>query len=416
MNFRRLLVLAIAGTCGLPFGAQAAEPLRLQQAIDRALSADPALRAENAELDAARARAERAALGTQYSVGGELENVAGTGSLQGFESAETTLRISRVLELGGKRAARQAVGEAETRLQENTASAARLDTMSRTATRFIEALLDQRRLTQADERVGLTGQTRREVAGWVEAGRNPATDLLAAELALAQAELEREHAEHELQAARMTLAASWGAGDVDFGELAGDLESLPVPASFGTLAARLQETPEQRDSELRAGALAAQRRAAVADARSDLTLSLGVRRLEALNDQGLVMSASLPLGGRRRSSLSVVEADARLTALDARREASLIERQQRLFERYQELNHARIEVQALREAMLPKAEEALALARRGFEAGRFSFIALAQAQDTLFELRRREVESAARYHTLLVEVDRLTATPRDVTP
>ena len=66
--------------------------------------------------------------------------------------------------------------------------------------------------------------------------------------------------------------------------------------------------------------------------------------------------------------------------------------------------------------MLPTAEQALALTRRGFEAGRFSFLSLSQAQQTLFELRGRLVEAYARYHTLMVEVDRLTAIPQDTTP
>ena len=71
--------------------------------------------------------------------------------------------------------------------------------------------------------------------------------------------------------------------------------------------------------------------------------------------------------------------------------------------------HARNEYEAVRTQMLPKADQALAFTRRGFEAGRFSFIALAQAQRTLFDLRKRSVDAAARYHTILVEVERLTA-------
>ena len=66
--------------------------------------------------------------------------------------------------------------------------------------------------------------------------------------------------------------------------------------------------------------------------------------------------------------------------------------------------------------MVPKAEQALAFTRRGFEAGRFSFLSLSQAQTTLFELRERLVEAYARYHTLLVELDRLTATTQDTLP
>src|SRR3546814_1565647 len=62
------------------------------------------------------------------------------------------------------------------------------------------------------------------------------------------------------------------------------------------------------------------------------------------------------------------------------------------------LRHARTEHDALLEEMVPKAEQAYALTQRGFEAGRFSFVTLTQAQRTLFELRERSVDAAARYH------------------
>lgn len=182
------------------------------------------------------------------------------------------------------------------------------------------------------------------------------------------------------------------------------------------MAARLPNGIEQRTAMLEAEAIAARRRTAEASAKPDLNLSLGVRRLEGLDDQGLVMSVSVPLGSRPRAAFSISEADAQLAALEARRDAQRIERHQALFGKYQELNHARTEFEILRTRMLPKAEQALSFTRRGFEAGRFSFHQVAQAQGTLFSLRERSIEAAARYHTLLVEVERLAAVAPESAP
>lgn len=416
MNLRCLLILALAGTCGVVPLGRAAEPLRLEEAVARALASNPSIAAEAAQLRAIQARAQREGLSTPYVVGGELENVAGTGVLSGVDSVETTLRIGRVIELGGKRAARQALGGAEVSQQQNLAETARIDIASRTTARFIEVVADQQRLEYANQRVEQAERTRREVAAWVAAARNPESDLRAAEIAVAEAELDREDAEHELASARMTLAASWGALTPDFDTAVGDLQDLPTVESFETLAARLPMTPEQRASLLEAETIAARRRVAAASAKPDLNVSLGVRRLEALGDQGLVMSVSMPLGSKPRAAYSVAEADAQLAALEARRDALRFERHQTLFEKYQELNHARTEVESLRARMLPKAEQALVLTRRGFEAGRFSYVSLAQAQKTLFDLRERAVEAATRYHSLLVEVERLTAVATEATP
>lgn len=403
------------GACGAVFG-QAAESLRLEEAVARSLERNPVLIAESAELRAAQARAERGALRPPLVVGGDFENVAGTGALSGVRSAETTLRLSRVIELGGKRGARQALGAAEVARQQFAGDVARLDIATRTTERFIEVVADQQRLVFARERVTLAERTRNEIARWVAAARNPESDLHAAEIAVADAELEREHAEHELAAARTTLAASWGASEPDFASVAGHLDELPAVEPVAALADRFPRTVAERRAELDAAAIGARRQVAVASARPDVDLSLGIRRFETLDDQGLVMSVSVPLGGRPRASLAIAEADAELAAVDARRTAHRSEAYQTLFERYQELIHARTEYEAVRGRMLPRAEQAFAFTRRGFEAGRFSFIALTQAQRTLFELRQRSVEAAARYHTLLVEIERLTALSPETTP
>ncbi|MGD9584642.1 MAG: TolC family protein [Lysobacterales bacterium] len=412
MLLLRFVVLVGAGIHALS-SASAAEPLRLEDAVARALASNPSLTAEAAQLQAVQARSQRESLPPAFTIGGEVANVAGNGSLQGVDSAETTLSIGRVIELGGKRAARQMLGKAEVREQQHRAATLRIELSSLTASRFIAVLAKQQRLEYAEDRVRQSDRTRGEVAAWVTAARNPETDLQAAELALAEAELDRETAEHELASARMTLAASWGALTPDFGALAGDLQTLPTVEPFETLALRLATTPDLWASRLQADTIAARRRAAAAGAQPDLSLNLGVRRFEAFNDQGLVMSIALPLGNRLRSGYSVTQADAELAAVEARREAARFERHQALFERYQEFRHARTEVESLRARMLPIAERALATTRHGFEAGRLSFLALAQAQKTLFELREREIAAASRYHLLFTEVKRLTASAQE---
>ena len=66
--------------------------------------------------------------------------------------------------------------------------------------------------------------------------------MQAADIVVAEAQLNRE-GELELASAKMTLAASWGAMTPDFGEVVGDLQTLPTVAPFETLATRLPMTP-----------------------------------------------------------------------------------------------------------------------------------------------------------------------------
>jgi len=416
VKLRSLWALAIAGACGVAVPGHAAEVLRLEDAVARALGTHPSVQADAAQLEAVRSRAGREALPTPLVLGGELENVAGSGGLSGLDAAESTFRISKVLELGGKRAARQALGGAEVDAARSEADVTRIAIATLAAGRFVDALAAQEHVEHAEERIKMAQAMRREVARWVAAARNPDSDLRSAEIALLDAELKREQALQALEGARMSLAATWGAPRPDFGSVAGDTGILPPLDDFDDLSLRLATTPQQRAMDAQAGVLGARRDIARASAKPDISVGLGIRRLEATKDSGLVMSVSVPLGSRRRSDFSVAEADYELTSLKYRREAQMLEVRQELFGIYQQLRQAQSEVESVRQRQLPKAQQAFDQSRRGFEEGRFSFLVLSQAQQRLFDLREREVESAARYLRLMVEADRLTASALDIRP
>ena len=175
------------------------------------------------------------------------------------------------------------------------------------------------------------------------------------------------------------------------------------------MTARLPQTPEATAFELDAARITADRAVALAAARADVSLSLGVRRLEALDDQGLVLSFGMPFGTAERSSLAVARADAERAALDAKADAALLETQQKLFARYQELRHARTEFEAVGARMIPAAEKALALTQAGYNDARYSILQLTQAQATVLQLRQEQLAAAARYHQLLAQIERSTA-------
>jgi cobalt-zinc-cadmium efflux system outer membrane protein len=230
------------------------------------------------------------------------------------------------------------------------------------------------------------------------------------QIAEARADIAVEHASHELASARVSLAALWNAVEPDFDAVAGNLFELPAVPSHEVLVSRLSDNPALRGLALGAQAARARERIAAASARPDLTWHVGVRRLSAFDDTALIAGVSLPLGSAGRSALSVAQSVAETAAADARAQAQQIEVRQRLFSTYQELVHARTAFEAHRDRMIPRAEAALTLTRKGFEAGRFSFVALSQAQRTLLELRSAQIDAAARYHTLLADIERMTVT------
>lgn len=409
MLFRKGLTLALAGAMGVCACPAFAENVTLEAAIRRTLESNPALRAEGAAVTALEQQARLDGMAPAPTLGADLENVLGTGAVSGIHGAEATLRLSQVFELGGKRDARIARGAADVARQENVVGQRRLDLAAETTRRYIAVAAAEQERTLAASQAQLLRDTERAVRERVERGVAPEGDRELAGIAAARADLDREHAEHELAAARFALAALWGETTAMPIDTTADLLALPELPDFEALAARLDGTPEAIAFALEADRLSAERAVARASARPDLSLSLGVRRLEALDDQGLVLSFAMPFGTAERSSYALARTDAEQEALDARRQAASLEARQQLFARHQELRHARTEYEALTVRMIPAAERGLALTQAGYDDARYSILQLTQAQALLLQLRQQRLAAATRYHQRLADIERFTA-------
>jgi cobalt-zinc-cadmium efflux system outer membrane protein len=397
-----------AGICMFASAIPAAD-LTLGEAVTRAVAGHPALLAQQSSLAATESQASLDGLAPPVTVGTELENFAGTGDLAGLDQVETTLRIGRTFELGGKREARKALGEARIVGQRGQIEGLRLDVAADAARRFYDVLAQQSRLELSRAELELARQTHEAVAHRVRRGVSPEADLTFAELSVARAELELEDVEHELDAARVALSVLWGQREPEFDRVTGSVASLPEPPSFASLSARIPNSVDARRLTEEEAALDAAGRVARASAAPDLHGTLGVRRLEALDDQALVLSLSVPIGLRARSDLSVARNRAELDSLRERRRAYELDAYARLYARYEELRHTRARHAALVDRMVPAAERALALARRGYEEARYSFLSVAQAQDVLQDLHGERITAAIDYYRLLTDLERATA-------
>lgn len=409
MFLRYVCASALAGAFASSPAVADALSLTMSAAVDRAVASSPVLSSERAAVSAAEQQARLDALPPPMTIGGEMENFAGTDDLSGFEDAEFTLRVGKTFELGGKHETRKALGASRVALQGNELERRRLDVATQAKHRFLDVVAQQARLTLAEQESALARETREAVAYRVKRGASPEADLALADLTVARAELEQENAEHAVESARVALSVLWGERSPSFARAAGSVDTVPELPPFEALAQRLQSSPDQQLFALEAARLDAQRRSAEASRKPDLSGTLGVRRLEAFDDQALVMSISMPIGLGQRSDLALARGRAELESLEGRRQAVELERYQELFTRYQELRHARHEFEALRDRMIPAADRALALARRGYDEARYSFLQVAAARNVLHSLQKDRIAAATRYHRLLADIERATA-------
>ncbi len=388
--------------------AVAAEPLQMAGALGRALTDSPRLKSYSYAIRAAEAERLQAGLLPNPKLNVELENFAGTGDVSGVRGLETTLMLSQLLEFGGKRQRREQAAARNVGLVEADYDIARLDVLAEVARRFIHVVRDQELLEVAEKAMKLAESNRVAVKKRVEAARAMQAELGRAEIELARTEIELEHREHELSAARRRLAASWGSDTADFDQVKASLFSLPVTRDLDVLLVELRTSPDlQRfisERRLREAELELAKARSIPNAR----VGAGIRRLEAIDDQALMLNFSLDLPVFDRNQGNIRATRERLDQVTVNEQARYLEAQSLLFTTYQELNHARTETDMLRETVIPQAETVLQSFESGYRSGRFSYLEVADARREFIELRSEAIRAAASYHTYLIEIERLT--------
>ena len=116
MPFRYVIGFALAAFVCVHSGelfAESGRPITLAMALHRALAANPQLSAAEKEIGIAGGRRRQAGAFPNPEASFELDNAFGSRELQNLRDAETTLQLSQLIELGGKREARIAAGSAE---------------------------------------------------------------------------------------------------------------------------------------------------------------------------------------------------------------------------------------------------------------------------------------------------------------
>ena len=385
--------------------------LTLPMAIGAAMQRNPALQNAAFELHAAEAQRVQAGLRPSPELGVTLENFAGSGTASGTKALESTLMLSQVIELGGKRqrrieAARLGIDKAGLERQ-----AAQLDVLAEVTRRYIDVAEKQEQLLLSRRAQELARNTLEAIDRRVAAARSPIAERSRAAIALGRATLETQQGERALTTAQRRLAAQWGSTEPRFGDVSTDWFDLPSVSSFSQLVQRLDETPTFLRFASEARLRDAQWQLAMSQAKSDITVGGGLRRFEESGDTGFVVNFSMPLNFANRNQGAIREAAIRREQVAADREAASIRVQADLFEFYQALQTAHAQVSGLREQLIPQAEAALAQTRDAYERGRFSYLELAAAQRELIDLQAAAIAAAATYHRVLAEIERLTNTP-----
>jgi len=360
---------------------------------------------------AARARYDAAGLAPPLVFGVDLENALGSGDSRGIDALETTVSLAGVLERGGKLDARRAVAQANIDALAPQREIIRLDMMAEAARRYLAITVASGReriaLEDIEQRRRAVDAARRRLS----AGASPASTLITAQAALAQAELDRDRALQEGRAARLSLAALWNARDVDFDVASGDPLQLPALQEFGQLADLLERTPELASIAGEQRVRQAQLQLASSQLRGDVSWQLGVRNDRGGRDSSLVGGFSVPLGNARRADPEIRAARSELEMSAVERQARALQLHATLAEAHGRYANARLEVNRMERDVLPQLRRAEKAAETAWRAGAISYLEWAQLQAMRIQARQRQLDAAVSAQSALIEIQRLTGQP-----
>jgi cobalt-zinc-cadmium efflux system outer membrane protein len=388
----------------MPRAVREPEVMTLQDALTLTLLDNPALSSWPWELRALDADTRQASRRPNPRAGALVENIR-------TEGIESTLQISQLVELGGKRSRRMALARAERAVANWAFESARADVVALTARLFVEALAAQERVAIQGELVRVAQETSAAVSTRVRAGGASYVEDTRAQLALEGARVELASAEREQAIAYRRLAAVWGNFKPQFSVLRGDLTSTPPPVPLDSLLARIDRNPDVARWAAEISRRESLRAAARASRVPDVDLDVGVRRLNATQETGLLLGIGVPIPVFDRVQDGATAAELRIQSASEQRRTSRAETVARLAVAYEDAAAGLDEYHRLQDDLLPKARSCHEATRSAYRSGLLRLTDVLDVQRTLFEVRLRAVDALVRYHTAAFEIERLTGMP-----
>src|SRR5437773_4581685 len=332
----------------------------LTQALALTLKQNPDLAAFSWDVRSAEARVLQARLRPNPELGMQSEDISG--SRPGFSHSQTTLQLSHLLELGGKRTARVREATFGRELAKLDYESKRLDILKKTAQAFVEVLSAQERVRLGQENLELASGLIPDIRKRIEAGKASAVEQTRSEVAVASARIELDQAKRSLITARQHLAAQWGSAQPKFAQVVGDLEHVTYLRSLENLSLSLAQNPEIARWEPETDKRQATLRLQQAQAVPNITLSAAPRYIGETREWTSVIGFSLPLPLWNRNQGAILEAKHQLAKADDEKRSAVTRLSSELNDAYQTVARTSNEIQLRRKtrhraAFLVRSEE-----------------------------------------------------------
>ena len=385
--------------------------ITLEQAVKNVLAHNPTLKVFSLEQRAREAKIVQSGKYPNPVLGVNIENIFGSDDFSGFNSSETTIRLSQLVELGGKRAARIRASTYSKELSKWDYEAKRVDVLTMTANAYTDLLKAQRLVALNEELVLLAKQSSKAVSERVQAGKVSPIDKTKADVELSTRRIGLARSMNNADIARHNLAVGWAETEPKFNYALGNLETISTVPTLKTLMQKFDQNPDiaRWATEL------SQRQAVVDIERSkavpNIKLDAGFRHLAENSDNAIVLGFTVPLPLFDKNEGNIAEARHRVAKAEAQKTATIIHLKNKLATSHKTLTLAYSEVVFLKTRVVPGAQSAVDAMTEGYRFGKFGFLELLDSQRTLFKARMQYIEVLGIFHKSFTEMERLIGDP-----
>lgn len=382
--------------------------LTLENAIIKALSESPRLKASNSGVAAAKGELHQSTAWVNPEIGVQAENVAGKGTYKGFDSAEVTYGVTQEITIGGKISARENIAGKGLEIASLDEQATMLDVICDVTTAYTEAVAAEENVYLATEQKGLAEDVLKSVSVRVGAAAAPLIQKSRAEVERSTATIALDTAMREREITRKKLATLLGDEKLMFA-----LDRNAFYAATKPDIVDIEEKIKNNPSLMKLNTSLEQSKARLdleeANTIPDPRLSVGVRDFRNNGEQAFVVGVSLPIPvfNANRGNIEKVRNEISRTEFENRNATLTINAD--LVRAEQQMGNAYLRAETLKHEVLPSADKAFRLSREGYNAGRFPYLEVLDAQRGLFVVKQQHITALKEFYISKAQVERLSA-------
>ena len=379
-------------------------PLTLRQALALAMLHSPDLAGASWEVRMAEARAIQAGLPPNPEIGFDLESVTSPRVL------ETVLSLGQVIFLSDKLARQRQVAMLDRDMSGWDWEAMRIRVYSDTTKAFVVLVAAQERLALAEDIVGISQRLLDIAAERVRSGKASPLEEMRAKVELSMVQADLEQARLAVLAARQRLAAMWGGTAPKFAKAEGRLEAGGAIPTVDQVFGLVEQNPEvarwTTEMQRRQAVVRLERRRAI----PDLTIGGGFKREKVAGEpavRGFTLGASIPIPIFDRNQGGIQESRYNLAKGHEEQRATKVRVLTEIADAFAAMASAHARASILGRSVVPEAQKAFDAATAGYNAGKFPYLDVLDAQRTLFDARVQHLEALAECLAAVADIEGL---------